>query len=310
MIPQSYIEYYGDQTRWFIGVVIDINDPYALGRVKVRIFGIHSENVNDIPDKDLPWAQTVVPITEGGSSGTGATVGIQVKAQVFGMFLDGKSSQLPLVLGSIPKFELPSSAPEQQAKKETTPNPPTKPQEVDDPDSKFLKGNTNVERAYNYFISEEGGEYSPFRAAAIVGNFLQESGPGDLRTTAISKFKGKYGKPENSVGIAQWFPGGSPSRLSQLYEYSSKINLPWNSLYAQLNFAKHELLTTEKGARRYLLKANDVDEATFLFARFYERPASEKGKKYYSKILGREDKVPLHLDRRQSYARKILEDFR
>ena len=104
MIPQSYIDYYGDQTRWFIGIVTDINDPYGLGRVKVRIFGIHSENVNDIPDKDLPWAQTVVPITEGGSSGTGATVGIQVKAQVFGMFLDGKSSQLPLVLGSIPKI--------------------------------------------------------------------------------------------------------------------------------------------------------------------------------------------------------------
>ena len=74
MIPTTYKEYYGDETRWFIGVVKDINDPIELGRVKVRIFGVHSENVQDISDGDLPWAQVAVPITEGGSSGIGTNV--------------------------------------------------------------------------------------------------------------------------------------------------------------------------------------------------------------------------------------------
>lgn len=103
MIPQPYIDFYGDQTRWFIGRVVSLADPLKLGRIKVRIFGVHSENTLDIPDDDLPWAQIVAPITEGGTSGLGSILGIQVDANVFGIFLDGTNSQLPLVVGSLPK---------------------------------------------------------------------------------------------------------------------------------------------------------------------------------------------------------------
>jgi len=105
MIPQPYIDFYGDQNRWFIGRVIDITDPLEVGRIKVRVFGIHSENVVDIPDEDLPWAQVVVPITQGGTNSLGNNLGIKVGAHVFGIFFDGKHSQLPLVLGSLPKYE-------------------------------------------------------------------------------------------------------------------------------------------------------------------------------------------------------------
>ena len=38
---------------WFTGVVEDRNDPDALGRVRVRCLGYHSEDLNDIPTKDL-----------------------------------------------------------------------------------------------------------------------------------------------------------------------------------------------------------------------------------------------------------------
>ena len=69
MIP-SNTPFYGDQTRWFVGRVISINDPLEMGRVKVRIVGIHDNR--EIRDGDLPWAQVVVPVTEGGSSGLGA----------------------------------------------------------------------------------------------------------------------------------------------------------------------------------------------------------------------------------------------
>lgn len=97
--------YYGDSTRWFVGTVTDLNDPMELGRIRVRIMGIHSDNKIDIPDDVLPWAQTVIPITEGGTNGLGINTGIQVNARVFGLFLDGNNSQLPLVLGSMPKLE-------------------------------------------------------------------------------------------------------------------------------------------------------------------------------------------------------------
>ena len=60
-------QFYGDNNRWFLGNVINITDPQKLGRIKVRIHGIHSDSKQDIPDDKLPWAQTVVSITEGGT---------------------------------------------------------------------------------------------------------------------------------------------------------------------------------------------------------------------------------------------------
>lgn len=105
MIPTRYQDYYGDETRWFIGTVVDLDDPEQLGRVRVRIMGIHSDNLVDIPNDSLPWAQTLIPVTEGGTNGLGANTGIQINARVFGLFLDGTNSQLPLVFGSLPKLE-------------------------------------------------------------------------------------------------------------------------------------------------------------------------------------------------------------
>ena len=79
MIPRNYRDYYGDDTRWFLGTVISIQDPMELGRVRVRIYGIHSDNTVDMPHEDLPWAHVVVGVLEGGSSGIGANTGIKPK---------------------------------------------------------------------------------------------------------------------------------------------------------------------------------------------------------------------------------------
>lgn len=102
-IPHPYSDFYGDQTRWFVGSVISLNDPEKLGRVQVRIYGVHSDNKIDIPDEDLPWAQVVSPITQGSHEGVGNYLGLQTNSLVFGIFLDGQHSQLPLVIGVIPK---------------------------------------------------------------------------------------------------------------------------------------------------------------------------------------------------------------
>ena len=96
-------EYYGDNTRWFVGVVEDVADlALKLGRVRVRIFGIHSPNTADVPTEDLPWASVSVPITQGGVAGSTQPTGVQKGARVFGIFLDGVHSQTPLVLGVLP----------------------------------------------------------------------------------------------------------------------------------------------------------------------------------------------------------------
>jgi hypothetical protein len=100
MIPQAFVDFYGDQTRWFVGEVINVkDDPLKLGRAQVRVFGIYDE----IDKDDLPWAQIVVPVTQGVHEGNGQYLGMLVGTQVFGIFLDGQNSQLPMIVGSIPK---------------------------------------------------------------------------------------------------------------------------------------------------------------------------------------------------------------
>jgi len=99
------MSFYGDNSRWFIGEVTSIQDPIRMGRVRVRIFGVHTEDEQLIPKDKLPWAQVMAPVTEGGIAGQGNYLGMQKGARVFGMFLDGTNSQMPLVLGSIPHSE-------------------------------------------------------------------------------------------------------------------------------------------------------------------------------------------------------------
>ena len=105
MIPTKFQDFYGDVTRWFLGIVKSVDDPLELGRLQVRIYGIHGDDTEQIPDADLPWAQVIVPITQGGHNGIGNNLGIQVGARVCGMFLDGQHSQDPIIFGSVPKIE-------------------------------------------------------------------------------------------------------------------------------------------------------------------------------------------------------------
>lgn len=113
--PVPY-EYYGDNVRWFIATVIDASPPFGFeGRVKIRIHGLHSEETYLLPQQDLPWAQCVLPTTEGGVSGIGKSPKIQANSLVFGMFMDGNHSQTPIVLGSLPHLEFPTLIQNNQA---------------------------------------------------------------------------------------------------------------------------------------------------------------------------------------------------
>jgi hypothetical protein len=90
---------------WFYGVVEDRDDPYQIGRVKVRCFGHHTGNKIDLPTEDLPWAQVMLPVTSAGISGIGQTpLGLVEGSHVFGFFRDGEDRQEPVVMGSMPGY--------------------------------------------------------------------------------------------------------------------------------------------------------------------------------------------------------------
>lgn len=99
-----------DQFFWFSGVVESISDPLAQGRVQVRCIGIHPENKTLVPTTDLPWAHVMLPTTSAGMSGIGATHGLVEGSWVIGFFSDGRSAQMPIVMGSVAGNPTPSSA--------------------------------------------------------------------------------------------------------------------------------------------------------------------------------------------------------
>jgi hypothetical protein len=86
---------------WWHGVVEDINDPLFLGRCRVRVYGFHLEDKQEIPTESLPWSYPMQPITSAALSGIGTSpTGLLVGSHVFGFFRDGEEGQDPVIIGS------------------------------------------------------------------------------------------------------------------------------------------------------------------------------------------------------------------
>lgn len=79
-------------------VVENINDPMKLGRVQVRVFGLHTDNTALIPTEDLAWARVLMP--GAAMSGIGQSIsGLLPGSWVMVMFQDAEQ-QYPIVLGA------------------------------------------------------------------------------------------------------------------------------------------------------------------------------------------------------------------
>ena len=79
----------------WVGVVENIDDPLKNGRVKVRIFGWHTEDLIKLPTAVLPWATVT-------QSSTGTFSAPVPGDFVNGYFADGRSAQNPYVLSVLP----------------------------------------------------------------------------------------------------------------------------------------------------------------------------------------------------------------
>lgn len=239
-------EYYGDNTRWFIATVIDSSPPFGReGRVKIRIHGLHTENTQDIPQNDLPWAQCVLPTTEGGVSGIGRVPNIQPNALVFGLFMDGVNSQVPIVLGSLPRIETPTDVQLQRTSIGVGNDVNTK--DVFERNIETIAyGNTDDENIKKpNFIVKRNREKTSVNFFLNVGYTLNQAIGITAGLTRISEMT--VGKP----GIGNF----SESRYNELSNFKETRN----SFSTQLKFVLYELNTSKTGANVRLLQADKIE---------------------------------------------------
>ena len=92
----------GEDFIWWYGVVEDRADPLELGRVRVRCYGWHTDDLKEIPTDSLPWAQPIQDITSAALGGIGkSATGILEGTWVVGFFADGEDAQRPIVMGTV-----------------------------------------------------------------------------------------------------------------------------------------------------------------------------------------------------------------
>lgn len=94
----------------FFGCVEDRDDPLKLGRCRVRVAGLHTENKSELPTHELPWSLPLQPINSAGVSGIGVSpTGIVTGSWVAVTFLDD-DKQYPIMMGTISGYPTPLEA--------------------------------------------------------------------------------------------------------------------------------------------------------------------------------------------------------
>ena len=260
-------EYYGDNSRWFIATVINSTPPIGYeGRVKIRIHGLHNASTVDIPEDHLPWAQCVLPTTEGGVSGIGKIPRILPNALVFGMFMDGKSSQTPIVLGSLPRIELPT-----QIQKDT--------KQLTVEEEAVLASTLNVENGNTGTITDRIKKnrlefslqfflnlgYTYNQAVGITENLSQ------LSMITGAKGEGNDADDFDKFGLASW----SGKRLENLKAFSPRYQI----FDVQLQFIAFELNSYLRSVSIRLLDTKKVKGSKgslYIFAKYYLKYNIEK----------------------------------
>lgn len=106
----------------------------------------------------------------------------------------------------------------------------------------------------DYFVNKG---LSKEQAAGLAGNFHAESG---FNPTIV-------GDNGAAFGLAQW----RDKRLDQLKSFAKNNKLDPNNINTQLNFAWHELNTSENAALKKLLKTKTVEEASEVVLADFER---------------------------------------
>lgn len=208
-----------DGFNWWIGVVEDRMDPEKAGRVRVRIYGYHTEDKTLLPTIDLPWAIPIMPITSASTSGIGTTpLGLVTGSWVIGFFLDGEDMQQPAIFGTIGTltadliFKQTEEVPEVSNKN----------------DGKIKDSNGGV-------VVDKNNNPKPFGVPAVSGWELGQTsekyesggkGPGTINSYSTSEDRGgaSYGTYQFASFLPEYTPSGKARPSSKNSPVISFLN--------------------------------------------------------------------------------------
>ena len=268
--------FYGDQWRWFVGIVAEVGtDKLGLGRVKVRIDGVHGPNITN---DDLPYAQCILPTTGGGTSGIGENPALLAGARVVGYFADGDICANAMIIGSIPHnghpnlLQLSNQVTSNQALL-TSIRQETRTFAIDHTPTTTVVGDAadNPAIAWAFFSTSPGlnYEYKSYQIAAMIGNFMVESFNYRVLPQIVMD-PTVLGDDESAIGIAQWRNSRREALLNYAANQGPGGSDPLN-LIIQLRFVDWEL-NNYRDLRKSFFKTKNLDDATMMFMREYEKP--------------------------------------
>jgi hypothetical protein len=98
-MPKSSLQL--NSFEWHFGVVENRDDPLEMGRLQVRWFNVHSDDLSKQPTTALPWATPIFPVNNASTSGVGGPwTGAVEGSFVMGFFID-EGYQKPFIMGTI-----------------------------------------------------------------------------------------------------------------------------------------------------------------------------------------------------------------
>lgn len=273
-----------DGFHWFFGKVVDRMDPKTLGRVRVRVFGIHPIEPDDetlVPNEMLPWAFPIMPITSAGVFGVGSTpVGPVEGTYVFGFFADGADCQIPFVLGTVAL----GLGHEVLGVIDTVQNAFKKVADA----TLSVDGLGQLSKSFIVKSGPIGRRLmkdlglNDFQAAAILGNLAHESGgvQCDIREGGSTGPCWPVNTPLKGYGWAQWTNTKSgQGRLNQFVEFVktnyNNYDITKDRATDDQNYAFliYELTKGEKKSSiDALKKTTNITEATTVFMNKFEAP--------------------------------------
>jgi hypothetical protein len=287
-----------DGFHWFFGKVVDRHDPLCLGRVRVRVYGVHPDDENLVPNSHLPWAIPIQPITSAATFGIGhSPVGPIEGTNVFGFFADGEDAQIPFVMGTIATglghFALNVTRSVQQALSDVT--AATTPVQTLGQLSKSFAVKAGPIAAR--FMKDLG--LTDFQAAAILGNLGHESGgmQADLREGGSKGPAWTANTPLKGYGWAQWTnTKAGNGRLNDFIDFVKTnfngYDITQNAATDDHNYSYllHEFATSQKNSIAKLKTTTNINDAVTVFMNVFERPNA----------------LYAHVDSRINYAQQAL----